>query len=188
MGFSVPPRLRLERWALTPPFHPCHRAPRGLAAVVAQWRFVFCGTVRRDTSRYRLPRVSPALAELRGIAPCGVRTFLRWLAPAASLRSPGTGGNTTTCCWATQAGAAERRQSHVECGALPPGEGARPAKARGQTPTLQAACPHAARTRLPLTTSGYSGLVSGCNRFLDKDERPGCGGRVHRRPDRRGPL
>src|SRR5438874_5136000 len=23
MGFSVPPRLRLERWALTPPFHPC---------------------------------------------------------------------------------------------------------------------------------------------------------------------
>jgi len=22
MGFSVPPRLRLERWALTPPFHP----------------------------------------------------------------------------------------------------------------------------------------------------------------------
>src|SRR5262249_13407181 len=25
MGFSVPPRLLLERWALTPPFHPCLR-------------------------------------------------------------------------------------------------------------------------------------------------------------------
>ncbi len=23
MGLAVPPRLRLERWALTPPFHPC---------------------------------------------------------------------------------------------------------------------------------------------------------------------
>ena len=26
MGFSVPPRLRLERWALTPPFHPYRRS------------------------------------------------------------------------------------------------------------------------------------------------------------------
>src|SRR6185295_12274139 len=25
MGFSLPPRLLLERWALTPPFHPCRR-------------------------------------------------------------------------------------------------------------------------------------------------------------------
>jgi hypothetical protein len=31
MGFSVPPRLLLERWALTPPFHP-YRQPK-LAAV-----------------------------------------------------------------------------------------------------------------------------------------------------------
>ncbi len=30
MGFSVPPRLRLARWALTPPFHPYRRlAPVG---------------------------------------------------------------------------------------------------------------------------------------------------------------
>ena len=28
MGFSVPPRLRLERWALTPPFHPYRRLLR----------------------------------------------------------------------------------------------------------------------------------------------------------------
>src|ERR1041385_6944794 len=26
MGFSVPPRLREERWALTPPFHLDHRS------------------------------------------------------------------------------------------------------------------------------------------------------------------
>ena len=52
MGFSVPPRLRLERWALAPPFHPCPdslRSPGGLS---------FCGTFRRNASRRRLPRVS----------------------------------------------------------------------------------------------------------------------------------
>jgi len=80
MGFSVPPRLRLERWALTPPFHPypaCHFKLKFQAR-----RFVFCGTVRRDASRHRLPRVSrnpPSCVgnyRLRGIAPFGVRTFL----------------------------------------------------------------------------------------------------------------
>src|SRR5262249_43298901 len=40
-------------------------------------RFVLCGTFRRDASRRRRPRVSqPNKLELRGIAPCGVRTFL----------------------------------------------------------------------------------------------------------------
>ena len=39
-------------------------------------QFVFCGTVRRDASRRRLPRVSSARPRLRGIAPFGVRTFL----------------------------------------------------------------------------------------------------------------
>ena len=42
---------------------------------------IFCGTIRRDASRHRLPRVSrrgPSCvgpAKLRGIAPFGVRTF-----------------------------------------------------------------------------------------------------------------
>ena len=36
MGFSVPPRLRLERWALTPPFHPCP-ALAETAAIPADW-------------------------------------------------------------------------------------------------------------------------------------------------------
>ena len=39
MGFSVPPRLRLERCALTAPFHPCRRWSGGGLS--------FCGTVRR---------------------------------------------------------------------------------------------------------------------------------------------
>jgi hypothetical protein len=70
MGFSVPPRLRAERWALTPPFHP-------YPASEEAGRFVFCGTVRRQASRPRLPRVSGAPKHrLRGIAPYGVRTFL----------------------------------------------------------------------------------------------------------------
>ena len=72
MGFSVPPSLRRERWALTPPFHPypgkCEHAPG---------RFVFCGTIRQDASRHRCPRVSTCFSRwLRGIAPFGVRTFL----------------------------------------------------------------------------------------------------------------
>jgi len=58
MGFSVPPRLRLERWAFTPPFHPYRRALRtggGLFSVAL--------SVERDLRPF-LPRVSnPAIAE-----------------------------------------------------------------------------------------------------------------------------
>ena len=51
-------------------------------------RYIFCGTLRRDASRHHLPRVSPPhlLMELRGIAPCGVRTFLPRLALGAIFR------------------------------------------------------------------------------------------------------
>src|SRR5882762_7434069 len=41
MGFSVPARFPAQRWALTPPFHPCLRAE-------ARRRFVFCGTFRQQ--------------------------------------------------------------------------------------------------------------------------------------------
>src|SRR5262249_11400226 len=34
MGFSVPPRLLLERWALTPPFHPYRQHTEFTAAVL----------------------------------------------------------------------------------------------------------------------------------------------------------
>ena len=85
MGFSVPPRLRAKRWAFTPPFHPYrHTANGGL---------IFCGTIRRNALMASRPRVSqrhrrlaPAGTRLRGIAPCGVRTFLPRLAPGAILR------------------------------------------------------------------------------------------------------
>jgi len=93
-GFSVPPRLRSERWALTPPFHP-YRASRSQI-----WNsnlkfkdsggLIFCGTIRWDASRHRHPRVSPSgrLAptgpKLRGIPPYGVRTFLPALSRTAS--------------------------------------------------------------------------------------------------------
>ena len=44
----------------------------------------FCGTIRRDASRRHLPRVSrPEATRLRGIAPCGVRTFLPRSKPGA---------------------------------------------------------------------------------------------------------
>ncbi len=51
-------------------------------------RFVFCGAFRRDASRRRLPRVSRAVPGLRGIVPCGVRTFLPRAAEACGSDSP----------------------------------------------------------------------------------------------------
>ena len=67
MGFTVPPRLLLGRWALTPPFHP-YPANR---AVCFLWHWP--STMPSGTTS----RVHPALKRgLRGIAPCGVRTFL----------------------------------------------------------------------------------------------------------------
>lgn len=57
----------------------------------ASERYFLCGTVRRDDSRRRRPRVSqPNKPELRGIVLCGVRTFLPQLAPRAILRSSRT--------------------------------------------------------------------------------------------------
>jgi hypothetical protein len=54
---------------------------------------IFCGTVRRDGSRRRRPRISqPDKLELRGIAPFGVRTFLFRLAPEAILHPSKTTG------------------------------------------------------------------------------------------------
>jgi len=102
MGFSVPRRLRFERWSLTPPFHPYHCSGglwpppiSGAHRAPLQWRYLLCGTFRRDASRRHLPRVSPQrgtrtvkrgifrvprsefrVEKLRGIAPYGVRTFL----------------------------------------------------------------------------------------------------------------
>ncbi len=64
MGFSVPPRLRLERWALTPPFHPCRSEISNLKFEISERRFVFCGTFRRDASRRLLPRVSQRARKL----------------------------------------------------------------------------------------------------------------------------
>src|SRR5665213_3970382 len=74
MGFSVPRRLRFARWSLTPPFHPCRL--KRTAAVCFLWHFPSAGLAAGR------PRVSQSHGlELRGIAPCGVRTFLPRLAP-----------------------------------------------------------------------------------------------------------
>ena len=71
MGFSVPRRLLFERWALTPPFHPCRRH-----TVFSGGMFSVALSVEKPSPAL-LPRLShPHEHELRGIAPCGVRTFL----------------------------------------------------------------------------------------------------------------
>lgn len=78
MGFFVPPCLRLGRWAFTPPFHPCRPACAGVGGM-----FSVTLSVNRDFGPGS-PRV------LRGMLPCGVRTFLSRLAlrPAESDRPP----------------------------------------------------------------------------------------------------
>ena len=71
MGFSVPRRLRAGRWALTPPFHPCQPSRRTAGGL-----FSVALSVGR-ASRPGRPRVLPGRSPgLRGIAPCGARTFL----------------------------------------------------------------------------------------------------------------
>ena len=64
MGFFVPPCLRSGRWAFTPPFHPCRPACAGVGGMFSVTLSVGRGF------RAGLPRV------LRGMLPCGVRTFL----------------------------------------------------------------------------------------------------------------
>jgi hypothetical protein len=83
MGFSVPPGLLPKRWAITPPFHPYPAIlQQNVRAVCFLWHSPSKG-------RYAFrPRVSRRTAGLRGIAPCGVRTFLPRPAsgPGAILR------------------------------------------------------------------------------------------------------
>ncbi len=100
----VPPKRNPERAAPRFPIWPCTRwgfpclracAWSGkllphlftLTTDRSQWRFKFLWHFpSKSISTFR-PRVSPALRqELRGIAPCGVRTFLPRLAPEAILR------------------------------------------------------------------------------------------------------
>ncbi len=55
-GFTLPPRLPLERWALTPPFHPYPNESR---------RFVFCGTFHHRRYRTDVPACSTERPALR---------------------------------------------------------------------------------------------------------------------------
>src|ERR1035441_7705793 len=80
MGFSVPRRLRFARCALTAPFHPCRRRLRNTGGLI------FCGTFRRKAFQLSARVYLRSKPGLRGIAPCGVRTFLPRLAPGAILR------------------------------------------------------------------------------------------------------
>ena len=66
-GFSVPPMSPSERWALTPPFHPCQaerafrRRPSGFPAgchrASPSRRYILCGTFRDEAVA---PGFSPA--------------------------------------------------------------------------------------------------------------------------------
>jgi len=79
MGFALPPRSRGTRWALTPPFHPYPRPPRG-----ARRRFVFCGTFLHPSSGDLTVTLRGDWA-LPSILSYGVRTFL---SPHGKPRGP----------------------------------------------------------------------------------------------------
>jgi hypothetical protein len=79
MGFAVPPRLRLERWALTPPFH-LYRAitpKERRRADCSLWHFPSGRlTASPPACISKNPPAGAGGCKLRGIAPGGVRTFL----------------------------------------------------------------------------------------------------------------
>jgi hypothetical protein len=113
--YPEPVRFReLRRAVARFPIWPCTRwglpcrvacASRGallphlftLTGVLRRRRYILCGTVRRKASPLFLPRVSPAEPELRGIAPCSVRTFLPPLARRAILHPPKITGKVRGC-------------------------------------------------------------------------------------------
>ena len=79
-GFSVPPMSPSERWALTPPFHPClaerafRRRPSGFPAgchrASPSRRYILCGTFRDAVVVASLPRhLQPHPLALPGALP-----------------------------------------------------------------------------------------------------------------------
>ena len=67
MGFTVPPAIALGAVGSYPTFSPLPGEPGGLFSVAL---------AVDDALRHHLPRASRPEDGLRGIAPCGVRTFL----------------------------------------------------------------------------------------------------------------
>ena len=90
MGFSVPRRLRFERWSLTPPFHP-------YLSNISNPRFeiskggIFSVALSIETPRGVILRVYLNQTSLSYAAsrPVGVRTFLlRRIAPTKAILRP----------------------------------------------------------------------------------------------------
>jgi hypothetical protein len=101
-GFAVPSRLLGTRWALTPPFHPCHALAPATASCDAvnrpaggfppaghrgdmHRRFIFCGTVRGRVISHAAPwRYQARCPEVR----CGIRPGLQTRVTPLRLRCP----------------------------------------------------------------------------------------------------
>ena len=49
VGFTLPLILLSVRCALTAPFHPYHFIPQEPNPIRKEWRYIFCGTLRRFT-------------------------------------------------------------------------------------------------------------------------------------------
>ena len=98
-GFAVPSRLLETRWALTPPFHPCHAqlpekiSPRFFLVPIAEARCtggifsVALSVAGRAAQTKSLCHMADPLA-LPGALPCEVRTFLQPAPYGADQRSP----------------------------------------------------------------------------------------------------
>src|SRR5216684_4494409 len=83
-GFSVPPVLPPERWALTPPFHPCQTSrafrrrltgfPVRCHRASLRRRSILCGTFRSASSGTGIPACPPGFAPWRYQARCPVKS------------------------------------------------------------------------------------------------------------------
>ena len=81
--FSMPRRLRAGRWALTPPFHPCH-------SPCEPWRYLLCGTVCRGELWPAAPACIPGRAGVTRPRALWSSDFPPVAMPRATLRPSGT--------------------------------------------------------------------------------------------------
>jgi hypothetical protein len=126
MGFSVPPCLRSERWALTPPFHPYRATPAVRQGM--NRRYIFCGTVRQEASRPPArvyPRLSRGYAASRplvfGLSSPGLHQERFSASPKSSRIYRGKKGMTRTGETAALAAGRRRMQAIDRVSQTPPG-------------------------------------------------------------------
>ena len=105
MGFSVPRRLRFERWALTPPFHPYQRLLRNTGGMFSVALSV--GTTLAVAARVYLNRTGLSYAASRPVV-FGLSSSLELLRGKRSSTLPKPVRCYNAKAWLTRAGDVKR--------------------------------------------------------------------------------